>query len=257
MKKYVYILSVLLFLSFPIYSQVEYFEYNNPNALTIGENELNLLISKKWLVDDSKMIIREDTANTKLYSTLKYNQNGTFTYFNSPYSLSGKWEIIKEKYIKHSPEDIDKQSKANFGGIYSVLEISDSTLLITKVLTSLNDMGIVFHFQGIDTVAVPWNWTSNKEEAQNHMVLVHDYYLVAHQYFQQHDTEQALKSFIQAEQHLEWLLIRNPSLNPWIYRVGKDIYQRLIILTKDQDQQLNYMVKLKSLEESEKKYFGP
>jgi hypothetical protein len=244
-------------MSFPSYSQVEYFEYNQPNALTLGENELNLLLSKKWLVDDSRMILRGDTLNTKLYSTLQYNQNGTFTYFNSPYSLLGKWEIIKDKYIKHSTEDLDNQGKANFGGIYSVLEISDSTLFLSKMLTSLDDMGITLHFQGIDTVAVPWNWSGNQKEEQTHLVLMHDHYMIAHHNYKRHETEQAIKSFKQAEKHLEWLLIHNPTLNPSILRIGKDLYQRLIVLIKDPDQQVDYMEKLKSLEECEKKYFGP
>jgi len=96
-------------------------------------------------------------------------------------------------------------------------------------------------------IAVPWNWKTDKKEEQNHLVLMQDHYIVAHHYYQQHESEQTQISFKQAEQHLEWLLIHNPAFNPLIYRIGKEIYQRMIILIKDPGQQVYYMVKSTSL----------
>lgn len=64
-----------------------------------------------------------------------YYPDGTFFYNGS----TGTWEILKDKYIVH---ELDKEAKddLNFGGIFSVIELSNSSLTLTKLLTSSHDM---------------------------------------------------------------------------------------------------------------------
>ena len=125
----------------PSSGQSSYFEFHNPDAIELDDKKTNLLTSKRWVGGKVLFINRGDTTRTICYScSLHYSNDGSYIFQNT-----GKWKIIENKVIEHIPDESHRDSKL-FGGMYSVKQLSDSILVITKVLTSSFDMSRIYYF---------------------------------------------------------------------------------------------------------------
>lgn len=126
-----------------LFSQVKSFELDNPKAILLNQQNLKLLTSEKW------RIIRVDTENrgnvteTKAYGSLQYQPNRTFKYRSG----EGTWQLIDNKYIKHKLNNQKDEDRFNFGGIYALTSLTDSTIILVKVLTSSNDMSRTIYLE--------------------------------------------------------------------------------------------------------------
>ena len=118
------------------------FELENRKALKLTERRLKVLLSKDWRV------VYTETQNRKIQNVksrsafrgIQYNPDGTF----SSTTISGTWIILEGKFIKHNLKRED-EIKMNFGGTYAVTALSDTSLVLTKILTSSQDMKKVIY----------------------------------------------------------------------------------------------------------------
>ena len=122
------------------YAQTKNFELNNPNAIPLNNESLEILTSGYWRVYKDVMESRESTISTPKNISMCYYPDGTFFYNGSV----GTWEILENTYIEHK---LDKEVKdyLNFRGIFSVTALNNfngapTTLTLTKLLTSSHDM---------------------------------------------------------------------------------------------------------------------
>jgi hypothetical protein len=135
---------VLLLFTTDSFSQVKYFELTNPDALQLTDSRIQLLTSSPWksyLVDT---YIRGTHIKNDIKVILKYSKEGLFEYKGG----DGVWMILEDHFVKHIM--IDEGNRYNnykFGGIYAVTELSDSTLTLTKILTSSYDMQRTIYFK--------------------------------------------------------------------------------------------------------------
>jgi len=120
------------------------FELENRKALKLTENRLQMLMNKEWRVKKVETYNRgnTDVSTFSNFGRIKYNPDWTFNCNNL--KCDGAWTIIEGKYIRHRLERQD-EIKKNFGGTYAVTFLSDTTLVLTKVLTSSKDMKRVIH----------------------------------------------------------------------------------------------------------------
>ncbi|QSE97255.1 hypothetical protein [Fulvivirga lutea] len=135
MRKFIILLA--LYFSINISSaQPVSFELNNSDALLLDSVKLSKLTTTLWKVKKIEFVNREMIDSYEPFGILQYENNGNLQY-NYGY---GSWELIEKKYLKHQLDDKNVESRLNFGGIYAVIEIIDSTLTLSKVLTSTSDM---------------------------------------------------------------------------------------------------------------------
>ena len=87
---------------------------------------------------DNKGTVRSFAKNISMC----YYADGTFFYNGS----TGTWEVLDDGSIDHKL-DANAEDDLNFGGIFSVTELSDSTLTLTKVLTTSHDLKRTLHLQ--------------------------------------------------------------------------------------------------------------
>ena len=132
---------ILLLIPFGISAQLKSFEFSNPLAIPLTDSAIQLLTSQTWVVNHIDTDNRGILTETQVKKELKYHTDGSFTY-----RFSGKWEIAEDRYIKHLFEN-DEGKEVNFGGIYAVVELSPSTLTLSKILTSSHDMKRTMYFQ--------------------------------------------------------------------------------------------------------------
>ena len=116
--------------------QKKYFEYQNSEAIRLSKTELKLLTSKDWYPDVIEDKIRNDTILTTHFNKIKYNFDGSYLLGK----CSGQWSIKYNKYIEHLSDSNRNCKTYEFGGIYSILVLNDSALVITKLMTSSQDM---------------------------------------------------------------------------------------------------------------------
>jgi len=135
-------LFIVLFGSLFMNAQVKSFELSNPSAIQMDNVNLEQVTSKRWIAYKLNTTIRGDLTETKKKFSLVYNEDNTFTYGRS----EGIWELIDDKYIKHTLNDEEDESRFNFGGIYGVTTLTDTTLTLTKLLTSSHNMKRIIHF---------------------------------------------------------------------------------------------------------------
>lgn len=116
-------------------AQTKSFELDNPNSILLNQEILDLLTSGYWRVFQDDVENRGKTISTMKNISMCYYPDGRFFYNGS----TGTWEILENRYIEHK---LDKEAKGglNFGGIFSVTELNNSTLTLTKLLTSSHDM---------------------------------------------------------------------------------------------------------------------
>ena len=118
-----------------VHAQTSSFELNNPHSIPLDNSSLDVLTSGFWRVFKDEMESGGKTASCPKNISICYYSDGTFFYNGS----TGSWEVVEGRYIQHKLKKED-QERLNFGGIFSVTEISDSTLALTKLLTSSHDM---------------------------------------------------------------------------------------------------------------------
>ncbi len=118
-----------------IHGQTKYFEFSNPGSIALNDEKLDMLTSGYWRVFREETEIRGTSKVTPLNISMCYYPDGTFFYNGS----TGTWKVREGRYIDHQ---LDKEviDQLNFGGIFAVSELSDSTLTITKLLTTSHDM---------------------------------------------------------------------------------------------------------------------
>jgi hypothetical protein len=132
-----FILIVLSYsISFDIPAQVKSFEYNNPEAIQLNDEKIDLLTSQLWRVYKTIFEYRGHIIETSANESFSYNSDFSFSYYDS----QGVWTLIDQKYIRHQLNMKGDEGRLNFGGIYSVTTLTDSTLILTKLLTSSHDM---------------------------------------------------------------------------------------------------------------------
>lgn len=128
-----------LFISTSTFSQVEYFQYNNPYVIEITEDVLEKLTSTTWHGNYILDYRGDDTVKTNLLVKLRYNINNTF---DIGFVGGQEWKIKKGKYIEHSTIDIagNDWRSTLLTGIWGITELNDSTLHLEKLQTSSHDM---------------------------------------------------------------------------------------------------------------------
>ncbi len=118
------------------------FELNNPEAILLDRQNLSMLIGPFWVSEDQEMLVRDDTIGRFGTSYITYFSHDSFVFNGMP----GSWELIDRKYIKHSLTNMKYEGELRFGGIFSVAELTDSTLTLVKLLTSSHDMKRTIYF---------------------------------------------------------------------------------------------------------------
>lgn len=138
------LLPVILLLSINSLSQVKDFELTNPDALQLTDSRIELLTSTPWKSYLLVTYIRGNHTENSLKAVLKYTKEGFFEYMGG----NGVWTVLEDRFIKHIMIDDNKRHiDYKFGGKYAITEISDSTLTLTKMLTSSYDMQRIIYFR--------------------------------------------------------------------------------------------------------------
>lgn len=142
MKK---LIPLLFVLAFPMcaYSQAKSFEFTNQDAIELTAGKLNLLLAHPWEATHVDLNNRGVLTETQRWTSLDYKNDGTFEYAG----FRGRWSIVENKYIRHKLNSREEETRSNFGGIYAVTLLTDSTLTLVKLLTSTHDMKRMLYFQ--------------------------------------------------------------------------------------------------------------
>jgi hypothetical protein len=122
-------------------AQTKNFELANPDALELSQQQLEYLTTSSWKVESVNTQIRDEVVNNKGWAFLEFGAENKFKYGGK----SGYWELVEGKYIRYQLNNPEDEARFNFGGIYSVTNLTDSTLILSKVLTSTNDMKRTMH----------------------------------------------------------------------------------------------------------------
>ena len=140
MKRYLFInLYLLSFLASS--AQIKTYEYNYPRAILLDSESLSILTSQDWHIYQIDWEIKGNFTSAPAYGTIRYHSDLTFNYG----SADGNWTLTEGKYINHSLKHREDEVMYKFGGIYSVTTLTDSTLTLTKVLTSSYDLKRTIH----------------------------------------------------------------------------------------------------------------
>ncbi|MGB3848629.1 MAG: hypothetical protein WA958_01580 [Tunicatimonas sp.] len=126
----------------PTNAQSKYFELNNRDAIVLDDTTLHKLTSGYWRVFKEDLVNKGNVRSSPKNISICYYPNRTFL-FNG---TRGTWKIIENKYIEHEMDEAS-EAKLNFGGIFSITELKDSTLKLTKLLTSSHDMERTLHLK--------------------------------------------------------------------------------------------------------------
>jgi hypothetical protein len=118
------------------HAQTKNFELNNPNAILLDEENLEILTSGYWRVYQDDLESRGSITSTPKNISICYYPDGTF-FFNGS---TGTWKILDERYIEHKFNDKETEKRLNFGEIYSLTKLDNSLMVLTKLLASSNDL---------------------------------------------------------------------------------------------------------------------
>ena len=133
--KYVFSL-IICFGVISTHAQKKSFELSNPNSIPLDNESLKTLTSGYWRVYKDELKSREKVASTPKNVSICYYPNGTFIYNGS----TGTWKVLEDRYIEHRLDDKEAEGRLNFGGIFSITELEDSALTLTKLMTTSHDM---------------------------------------------------------------------------------------------------------------------
>lgn len=117
-------------------AQTKNFELDNPNSLPIDTESMEALTSGYWRVYKDETESRGTVTSTSKNISMCYYPDGTFFYNGS----TGTWKVLEDRYIEHKLDNKQAESRLNFGGIFSLTELDNSTLVLTKLMTSSHDM---------------------------------------------------------------------------------------------------------------------
>ncbi|MEQ8533400.1 MAG: hypothetical protein RIB86_16210 [Imperialibacter sp.] len=117
-------------------AQPKSFELSNPDAIMLNDQALATLTGGYWRVFEDATENKGHTLPSPMNVSLSYYPDGKFFYNGS----FGSWKVIDDKYIEHTFDDKADQDKLNFGGIFSLTELSSTSLRLTKLLTTTHDM---------------------------------------------------------------------------------------------------------------------
>ncbi len=130
------LLIVFLFLSLFAAAQTQSFELLNSDAIELTGEKLTFLTTHSWKVDRVDTQIRNETVHTKGWAFLEFEKGNLFEYGGK----RGSWELIEKKYLRYQLDSPEEEANYNFGGTYAVVSLTDTTLALTKILTSTRDM---------------------------------------------------------------------------------------------------------------------
>lgn len=118
------------------------FQLDDEKALQLGEEELELLLEKKWyekkfIYHEKEIFNTHDVSSREamiLHRNYEVEENG----------FKFAWSIHPEQTILNfSPPN---NHITRLSGSFAVWEISDTSLILAKVLTSQQDQAMVHHF---------------------------------------------------------------------------------------------------------------
>jgi hypothetical protein len=131
--------------------QRKYFEFNNAEAIRLTAKRIESLCSREWYVSRIEYKERERNYDHHTYQSIRYNKDGTYTFGRE----KGSWELIYGKYLRHEADEVHR-NYVGLAGIYSVLAMSDTAVIITKVLTSSGDMKRTLHLSTKQIKPLRW-----------------------------------------------------------------------------------------------------
>lgn len=140
--RYVFAITFCLLLTF-VNAQNKKFELSNPNSILLDNRSLDILTSGYWRVFKDDIESRGSVISTSKNVSMCYYSDGTFFYNGS----TGTWEILEDRYIEHQFHNKEEQDRLKFGGVFSITELDNSTLTLTKLLTSSHDMKRTLHLK--------------------------------------------------------------------------------------------------------------
>ncbi len=129
-------------------AQTKSFELSNPHAMLLDSGALGILTSGYWRVYQDEVESRGQKMSTPKNTSMCYYPDGTFFYNGS----AGTWKILDDRYITHQFDEKGAQERLNFGGVFSVTGLNDSTLTLTKLLTSSHDTKRTLHLKPSNTL---------------------------------------------------------------------------------------------------------
>jgi hypothetical protein len=95
------------------------------------------LTSRMWELKQLDVYIRGDKSTYHPFlEKLTYKPDGTY----SCGQLTGTWKVQYSKYIVHKPSNEQAGSNDPVSGIYSITQLNDSSLILTRRQSSTGDM---------------------------------------------------------------------------------------------------------------------
>lgn len=113
-------------------AQSKYFEFNTDPSVEINQETLDQLSHGYWRVYQDDLESRGQTISTQKNVSVCYYSDGQF-FYNGNY---GTWKVLEGRFIEHQL----RGNNVNFGGIFSITKLDSNTMILTKVLTSSQDM---------------------------------------------------------------------------------------------------------------------
>lgn len=137
MRKIVVTAGLFFMVILPGFSQRKYYEFNNPEALKLNKRRLELLTSTAWELQQLDVYIRGDKSTYHPFlKKLVYKTDGTY----SCRELTGTWKVRYNRYLVHTAAGEQAGPADPVLGIYSVTQLNDSSLILTKLQSSTGDM---------------------------------------------------------------------------------------------------------------------
>ena len=152
------LISTFLLASLITNGQPKYFEFSNPTAINLTQDTIETILTHKWYVVSVLMENRGNMNETKGRHSFEMRGDQTFKYSYA----DGTWEIREGKYIDFCLGKKEDEGRLNFGGLYAVTSLTDSTLTLTKLLTSSHDMKRIVHlkdsqsYRGTEYPSIPY-----------------------------------------------------------------------------------------------------
>lgn len=146
------LLSVGLFASLSS-QEVAPFEFSDKEAITIDKEVLKMLVDKTWKSYKQYTVLGEESEEYGVgFMTFTLKPNHTFQAIGKgSINNEGTWEVKKREllHLKIASNHPSGKEKA-MGGAYVIYEISDTTLIFVKNLTSDLKSKIVYYCKSIE-----------------------------------------------------------------------------------------------------------
>lgn len=123
-------------------AQQSYFGPKHEASIPLDEKVLQKLTSGYWRVFIDEMSVKGHVKSSPRNVSVCYYPDGTLLYNGN----KGTWSIIDDTFIDHTLDEAAK-SRLNFGGSFSITALTDTSLALTKVLTTSHDMQRTLHLK--------------------------------------------------------------------------------------------------------------